>query len=140
MNSQTLAIIKPDSIRKKNTGKIIDRILSAGFGIAAMEQKHLSIEHASAFYDVHRERAFFHDLIAFMTSGPCVPITLRKSDAVSSFRKLIGATNPENAEEGTIRREFAENVQNNAVHGSDSDENAAKEIAFFFPSLEIHTD
>ena len=140
MSSQTLAIIKPDSVLKKNTGKIIDRILSVGFEIAAMEQKHLSKERAEAFYDIHRQRPFFHDLIAFMTSGPCVPMALRKSDAVSSFRKLIGATDPESAEAGTIRREFAEHVQNNAIHGSDSDENAAKEIVFFFPSLEITTD
>ena len=140
MSNRTLAIIKPDSVRKNNTGKIIDRILSAGFEIAAMEQKYLSQERAEAFYDIHRERPFFNDLVAFMTSGPCVPMALRKSSAVNSFRKLIGATDPEQAAEGTIRKEFAENVQNNAVHGSDSDENAAKEIAFFFPSVEISTD
>ncbi|MEE2877015.1 MAG: nucleoside-diphosphate kinase [Candidatus Neomarinimicrobiota bacterium] len=140
MSNRTLAIIKPDSVRKNNTGKIIDRILSASFEIAAMEQQHFSRERAEGFYDIHRERPFFNDLISFMASGPCVAMALKKNSAVSSFRELIGETDPEKADEGTIRREFAENVQSNAVHGSDSDENAAKEIAFFFPSLEISTD
>ncbi|MBH30888.1 MAG: nucleoside-diphosphate kinase [Candidatus Marinimicrobia bacterium] len=140
MSSQTLAIIKPDSFRNKNTGKIVDRILSAGFEITAMEQQHLSKKRAEAFYDIHSERPFFHDLIVFMTSGPCVPMALRKNDAVSSFRELIGATDPQSARAGTIRKDFAENVQNNAVHGSDSDDNAAKEIAFFFPSLQIRSN
>lgn len=140
MKDKTLAIIKPDSILKKNTGKIIDKILSHNFEIFAMEKIHLSNERAEAFYEIHRGRPFFDHLILFMTSGPCVPMTLRKIDAVSSFRKLIGSTNPEEAAIGTIRKEFGESVQNNAIHGSDSMENAAKEIAFFFSSLEISTD
>ena len=137
MRNHTLAIIKPDSISKNNTGKIIDRILDGGFQILAMQQLLLTRKRAEAFYAVHAERPFFNNLVEFMASKPCVPIALKKEDAVTSFRELIGATNPDEADEGTIRRDFAENVQNNAVHGSDSDENAVKEIAFFFPSLEI---
>ena len=137
MGYHTLAIIKPDSISKNNTGKIIDRILDGGFQILAMQQVMLTRKRAGAFYAVHSERPFFNHLVDFMTSKPCVPIALKKEDAVTSLRELIGATNPDEADERTIRRDFAENVQNNAVHGSDSDENAVKEIAFFFPSLEI---
>ena len=137
MGNHTLAIIKPDSVSKNNTGKIIDRILDGSFQILAMQQLQLTRERAESFYAVHSERPFFNDLMEFMTSKPCVPIALKKENAVTSFRELIGATNPDEADEGTIRRDFAENVQNNAVHGSDSDENALKEIAFFFPSLEI---
>ena len=140
MSNHTLAIIKPDSVSKSNTGKIIDRILNGGFQILAMQQVMLTRERAEAFYAVHRERPFFNNLVEFMTSGSCVPMALKKEGAVTSFRKLIGATNPEEADEGTIRRDFAENIQSNAVHGSDSDENAVKEIAFFFSSLEISTD
>ena len=140
MSNHTLAIIKPDSVSKSNTGKIIDRILNGGFQILAMQQVMLTREKAEAFYAVHRERPFFNNLVEFMTSGSCVPMALKKEGAVTSFRKLIGATNPEEADEGTIRRDFAENIQNNAVHGSDSNENAVKEIAFFFSSLEISTD
>ena len=140
MSNHTLAIIKPDSVSKSNTGKIIDRILNGGFQILAMQQVMLTRERAEAFYAVHRERPFFNNLVEFMTSGSCVPMALKKESAVTSFRKLIGATNPEEADEGTIRRDFAEKIQNNAVHGSDSNENAVKEIAFFFSSLEISTD
>ena len=140
MSNHTLAIIKPDSVSKSNTGKIIDRILNGGFQILAMQQVMLTRERAEAFYAVHRERSFFNNLVEFMTSGSCVPMALKKEGAVTSFRKLIGATNPEEADEGTIRRDFAENIRNNAVHGSDSNENAVKEIAFFFSSLEISTD
>ena len=140
MNNKTLAIIKPDSVGKKNVGKIIDRILSAGFRIVAMEQKQLSKSNAQEFYEIHRKRPFYEDLVSFMTSGPCVPIVLEKNNAVAAFRKIIGSTNPEQADLGTIRKDFAENVQNNAIHGSDSDENARKEIAFFFPTLQIHIE
>ncbi len=140
MNNKTLAIIKPDSVDKKNVGKIIDRILSAGFIVVAMEQKQLSKSNAQEFYEIHRKRPFYEDLVSFMTSGPCVPIVLEKNNAVAAFRKIIGSTNPEQADLGTIRKDFAENVQNNAIHGSDSDENARKEIAFFFPTLQIHIE
>ena len=121
-------------------GKILDRILSAGFSVVAMEQRQLSKSNAQEFYEIHRERPFFQDLVTFMTSGPCVPIVLEKNNAVAAFRKIIGSTNPEQADIGTIRKDFAENVQNNAIHGSDSDENARKEIAFFFPTLQIHNE
>ena len=140
MNNKTLAIIKPDSVGKNNVGKILDRILSAGFSVVAMEQKQLSKSNAQEFYEIHRQRPFFQDLVTFMTSGPCVPIVLEKNNAVAAFRKIIGSTNPEQADIGTIRKDFAQNVQNNAVHGSDSDENARKEIAFFFPTLQIHNE
>ena len=140
MNNKTLAIIKPDSVGKNNVGKILDRILSAGFSVVAMEQKQLSKSNAQEFYEIHRQRPFFQDLVTFMTSGPCVPIVLEKNNAVAAFRKIIGSTNPEQADIGTIRKDFAENVQNNAIHGSDSDENARKEIAFFFPTLQIHNE
>ena len=140
MNNKTLAIIKPDSVGKNNVGKILDRILSAGFSVVAMEQRQLSKSNAQEFYEIHRERPFFQDLVTFMTSGPCVPIVLEKNNAVAAFRKIIGSTNPEQADIGTIRKDFAQNVQNNAVHGSDSDENARKEIAFFFPTLQIHNE
>ncbi len=137
MNSKTLGIIKPDAVGNGFTGKIIDKIISAGFNIKAARLMHLSREQAEGFYEVHKERPFYHDLVDFMTSGPCMPMVLEKENAVAEFRQLIGATNPAEAADGTIRKDFAESVQNNAVHGSDSDENAEKEIAFFFSSNEI---
>ena len=127
-------------VEEKLDQKILDRILSAGFSVVAMEQRQLSKSNAQEFYEIHRERPFFQDLVTFMTSGPCVPIVLEKNNAVAAFRKIIGSTNPEQADIGTIRKDFAENVQNNAIHGSDSDENARKEIAFFFPTLQIHNE
>ncbi len=135
--NKTLAIIKPDAVVKRVTGKIIDRILDDGFNIIAVEMVWLTTERAREFYAVHKERPFYDDLVEFMTSARCVPMMIEKENAVAAFRELIGATNPAEAAEGTIRRDFADNVQNNAVHGSDSDENAVKEIAFFFPSIEI---
>ncbi|MBT3216283.1 MAG: nucleoside-diphosphate kinase [Candidatus Marinimicrobia bacterium] len=138
MSNKTLAIIKPDAVKNAYTGKIIDRILSADFKVLGARLVHLSREKAEEFYTVHKDRPFYNDLVDFMTSGPCMPLALNHEDAVNSFRKLIGSTNPAEAEEGTIRKDFAESVQNNAVHGSDSNENAEKEIAFFFTSNEIH--
>ncbi len=138
MNNKTLGIIKPDAVGNGFTGKIIDKIISAGFKIKAARLMHLSREQAEGFYEVHKERPFYQDLVNFMTSGPCMPMALEKDNAVAEFRQLIGATNPAEAANGTIRKDFAESVQNNAVHGSDSDENAEKEIAFFFSSNEIH--
>ncbi len=137
MSNKTLAIIKPDAVGNGYTGKIIDRIISGGFKINAARLIHLSREQAEGFYAVHKERPFYNDLVDFMTSSPCMPMALERDDAVNSFRTLIGATNPAEAAEGTIRRDFAESVQNNAVHGSDSDENAQKEIAFFYSANEI---
>lgn len=138
MGNRTLAIIKPDAVGKGHTGKIMDRIISGGFTILGARLVHLTREKAEGFYAVHKERPFFNDLVDFMTSGPCMPMALEHEGAVNVFRTLIGATNPAEADEGTIRKDFAESVQNNAVHGSDSDENAEKEIAFFFTPKEIH--
>lgn len=137
MSNKTLAIIKPDAVGNGFTGKIIDRIIEAGFKVQAARLIHLSREKAEGFYAVHKKRPFYNDLVDFMTSGPCMPMALEKEDAVNSFRSLIGATNPADAEAGTIRKDFAENIQNNVVHGSDSDKNAQKEIAYFFTSNEI---
>jgi nucleoside-diphosphate kinase len=135
----TLTIIKPDAVAKGYTGQIIAAIQEAGFGVKAMKMMHLGEREAGAFYDVHRERPFFKDLVAFMTSGPCVPMVLENANgnAVAAFRELIGATNPANAAEGTIRKRFAESIEKNAIHGSDSDENALREASFFFSELEM---
>jgi nucleoside-diphosphate kinase len=137
VSNRTLAIIKPDAVDNGYTGKIIDRIISAGFKIRAVQLMHLSREQAESFYAVHRGRPFYNDLVDFMTSGPCMPMVLEHEDAVNAFRELIGATNPAKANEGTIRKDFAESVQNNAVHGSDSDKTAQKEIAFFYSTDQI---
>ena len=137
MSNRTLAIIKPDAVDNGYTGKIIDRIISEGFKIRAARLMHLSREQAESFYAVHRGRPFYNDLVDFMTSGPCMPMALEHEDAVNTFRELIGATNPAKANEGTIRKDFAESVQNNAVHGSDSDKTAQKEIAFFYSTDQI---
>ncbi len=134
--SYTLTIIKPDAVSKGYTGKILDEIIQAGFRIRALKQVHLTVEQARAFYEVHKERPFYDDLVAFMTSGPIVAAVLEKDNAVEDFRALIGATNPAEAAEGTIRRKYAESIQNNAVHGSDSDANARREASFFFSTLE----
>ena len=137
MGNKTFAIIKPDAVKAGNTGKIYDRIIQAGFHIMSAKLLKLTDEQARGFYAVHKERPFFGDLIEFMTSGPCMVLALQKDNAVSSWRETIGATNPEDAEDHTIRKDFASNVQENAVHGSDSDENAEKEIAFFFSDGEL---
>jgi nucleoside-diphosphate kinase len=129
-------MIKPDATRKGDTGAILDQIIKAGFAIKAMKWTKLTKEQAGLFYDVHRERPFYGELVDFMSSGPIVAAILEKDNAVADFRTLIGATNPEQAAEGTIRKRFAASVGENAVHGSDSDENAAIEGNFFFSSLE----
>lgn len=134
---QTLAILKPDCVRKKLTGEVIRRIQEAGFNILAMKMTHLTKETAGAFYAVHRERPFYDELCRFMCSGPCVPIVLEKENAIEDYRALIGATNPEEADEGTIRSDFAGSIQENIVHGSDSVENGQKETRFFFSEAEI---
>ena len=137
MSNITLTIIKPDAVRKGHTGKIVDHIISSGFKVRAMKLTFLSEREAGAFYEVHRERPFYGDLVRFMTSGPCVPMVLEKDNAVADFRTVIGATNPANAAEGTIRKLYAESIEANAIHGSDSDENALREASFFFSALEI---
>ena len=140
MGTKTFAIIKPDAVKNGYTGKIYDRILQAGFNILSAKLLKMTNEQAEGFYDVHRNRPFFDDLVEFMTSGPCMVLALEKSNAVETWRETIGATNPDEAKENTIRKDFASNVQENAVHGSDSDENAEKEIAFFFTDAELLTN
>ncbi len=132
MSNKTLAIIKPDAVKANNIGEIITMITKAGFTVRAMRLTQMSKASAEAFYSVHKERPFFGELVEFMTSGPCVPIYLEKENAVADYRKLIGATDPAQAEEGTIRKQYATSKALNAVHGSDSDENAEIEIAHFF--------
>jgi len=135
--NRTLAILKPDCVQKELIGKVIQKINEEGFKILGMKMVKLTHDSASGFYEIHKERPFFNDLLTYMTSGPCVPIALEKENAVADFRKLIGATNPENAEEGTIRKLYAESIEKNIVHGSDSDENAKIEIAHFFSRKEL---
>ncbi|MDB5284939.1 MAG: ndk [Bacteroidota bacterium] len=132
----TLTMIKPDGVADGYTGKIIDKIIESGFKIQAMKLTRLSHEKAEEFYAIHKERSFFGELIAFMTEGPIVVAVLEKENAVEDFRKLIGATNPANAADGTIRKLFAKNIERNAIHGSDSNENAAIEASFHFSGLE----
>ena len=140
MGTKTFAIIKPDAVKNGYTGKIYDRILQAGFNILSAKLLKMTNEQAEGFYNVHRERPFFNDLVEFMTSGPCMVLALEKSNAVAAWRETIGATNPDEAKENTIRKDFGSNVQENEVHGSDSDENAEKEIAFFFTDAELLTN
>ncbi len=137
MNNRTLAIIKPDGVSKNLIGQIITKITGAGFKIKALKMTRLTKESAGGFYEIHKERSFFNDLIEYMTSGPCIPIALEKENAVADFRKLIGATDPAQAEEGTIRKLYAASKAENVIHGSDSDENAAIEIAHFFSTKEL---
>lgn len=134
---KTFAIIKPDAVKAKNTGKIIDRIEAEGFTIKAFKKIHMTKAIAERFYFVHRERPFYNDLTNFMSSGPCVVLCLEKENAIKDWRTLMGATNPESAEEGTLRKLYGKNIDNNAVHGSDAPETAAEEIAFFFSGLEL---
>lgn len=136
MGNITFTMIKPDATGKGHTGGILDAIIKGGFKIKAMKWTKLSLEQAGSFYEVHKERPFYESLTRFMSSGPIVAAVLEKENAVADFRKLIGATNPANAEEGTIRKKFAGSIEENAVHGSDSDDNAAIEAGFFFSSLE----
>lgn len=130
-------MLKPDSVSKGNIGKIIDKIIQDGFEIVAMKYTRLSIEDASEFYSIHSERPFFGDLISYMTGGPIVAAVLKKENAVEDFRKLIGSTNPLEAEKGTIRNLFADSISENAIHGSDSDENAIIESSFLFEKDEM---
>lgn len=135
--SYTLAILKPDCVQRRLVGKALSLIENHGFQIRALRLVRLSRTEAAAFYAVHTGKPFFEELLNFMTSGPCVPMVLEHPEAVEYFRQVIGATDPHKAAPGTLRAELAENVQRNIVHGSDSEENAKKEIAFFFPTIEI---
>ena len=137
MSSLTFGIIKPDAVRAGKQGAIIQKILDNGFKIRGMKLIHQSLRQAEGFYAVHAERPFFGELTEFMSSGACVVLALEKDGAVRAWRDLMGATNPAEAAAGTIRKEFATSIGENAVHGSDSEENAAIEIAYFFSKLEL---
>ena len=136
MTNRTFTMIKPDATMKGSTGGILQMINEGGFRIVAMKMIHLTEKNAGAFYAVHKERPFYGELVSFMSSGPITAAILEKENAVEDFRKLIGATNPAQAEEGTIRKKYAASIGENAVHGSDSDENAQIEGDFFFSKLE----
>jgi nucleoside-diphosphate kinase len=133
---QTLAIIKPDAVAAGKAGKVLTHLEAAGFVVRAARMVRLSTPQAEAFYAVHRERPFFRPLVGFMTSAPCIPLVLERADAVAELRRVIGATDPAEAAEGTVRKLYAESKERNAIHASDSDENAAREIAFFFSEAE----
>jgi len=135
--SLTLGIVKPDAIATGKTGRIVAHLQEAGFTLRAARLVRLTPEQAGAFYAVHRGRAFFADLVAFMTSGPCLPMALERADAVPTLRTVIGATDPAEAAPGTIRKLYAESKERNAIHASDSDENALREVAFFFTQGEL---
>ena len=137
MNNLTFGIIKPDAVRANHTGNIIQRITDSGFKLRAIKLLHMTLKEAEGFYAVHRERPFFGGLTEFMSSAPCVVMALEKDGAVKAWRDLMGATDPAKADAGTLRKEFGGSLGENAVHGSDSDENAAIEIAYFFSQLEI---
>lgn len=136
--NRTFTMIKPDAVEKNYIGAILEKINAAGFRIVAMKYTKLTAEAAGAFYEVHKERPFYGELVEYMSSGPIVAAILEKDNAVADFRTLIGATNPEEAAEGTIRKLYAESISANAVHGSDSDENAEIEGNFYFSALERH--
>ena len=135
--SLTLGIVKPDAVGAGKTGQIVAHLEQEGFVIRALRLIHLTPSQAGAFYEVHRGRPFYDDLVAFMTSGPCVPMALERTDAVATLRTVIGATDPADAAPGTIRRLHAESKGRNAIHASDSPENAAREVGFFFPECDL---
>ena len=137
MSNRTFTIMKPDSVRKNNSGKILARLESEGFRILGLRKTSLSRTQAEGFYAVHRERPFFASLVEYMTSGPVFVAALERENAVSTLRQVMGATDPTKADAGTIRKEFGESIEQNAIHGSDSDENAKIEIAFLFAESEL---
>lgn len=137
MSQRTFSIIKPDAVRKDHTAAILAEIEKAGFKIVAIKKIAISKTQAEGFYAVHKERPFFDSLTTFMSAGPIFPMVLEKENAIADLRKLMGATNPANAEEGTIRKKYAESIEANAIHGSDGPETAAFEISYFFPGYEL---
>ena len=137
MSNKTLAILKPDCIQNNNAGKVLDHLLNAGFKIVAMKMMKLTKDTAGAFYEVHKERPFYGELVEFMTESRVIPVVLEKENAVAALRETIGATDPAEAVDGTVRKLYAESKGRNTIHASDSDENASKEIAFFFSETEI---
>ena len=136
-NNRTFTMLKPDSIEKGNIGSILEKITASGFRVVAMKLTQLTVHDAEKFYDIHKDRPFFADLVGYMTRGPILAAVLEKDNAVDDFRTLIGSTNPAEAAEGTIRNMFADSISENAIHGSDSNENAAIESAFHFSNREI---
>lgn len=134
---RTFAIIKPDAVERNITGKVLDKIEGAGFKIVGMKKIHLTKKQAEGFYYVHKERPFFNDLCTFMSRNPVIVLALEKENAIVAWRELMGATNPANAEAGTIRKDFGVSIEENTVHGSDSPESAAFEIPYFFSALEL---
>jgi len=134
---RTLAIIKPDAVERRHAGRILARIEEEGFHLAALRLAHLTRRDAEGFYAVHHERPFFGDLTAFMSSGPCIVLVLEADNAISRWREIMGATDPAQAGEGTLRKQFATNIERNACHGSDAPETAATEIAYFFPGIDL---
>ncbi len=137
MSQRTFSIVKPDAVRKGNTGAILSEIQKAGFKIVAIKKLSLSKTEAEGFYHVHSARPFFNDLTTFMSGGPIFPMVLEKDNAIADLRKLMGATNPANADEGTIRKMFASSIEENAIHGSDAEDTAAFEIGYFFAGYEL---
>jgi nucleoside-diphosphate kinase len=137
MTNLTFGIIKPDAVRAGKTGHIIQRIIDEGFKLRAVKIVHMTLKQAEGFYEVHRGKPFYQGLTEFMSSGPCVVMTLEKEGAVKAWRDLMGATDPAKADAGTLRKEFGSSVGENATHGSDSDENAAIEISYFFSQIEL---
>ena len=137
MANRTFTIIKPDSVRKGNFGKIISRLEAEGFRVLGLKKVSLGRKQAEGFYGVHRQRPFFPSLVEYMTSGPVFVAALERDNAVGHLRQVMGATDPKKADKGTVRAEFGESIEQNAIHGSDSDENAAIEIAFFFSESEL---
>jgi nucleoside-diphosphate kinase len=134
---RTLGIIKPDAVAKGHTGDILSMIQQSGFRVVGMKMRRISQHEAESFYAVHKQRPFFPGLVTFMTEGPVVVLALEREDAIQKWRDLMGATNPANAAEGTVRKRFAENIERNSVHGSDAPETAAQEIPFFFSAAEL---
>ena len=137
MNNKTFAIIKPDAVKNGHSGQIIDRVINSNFKILGLKLIRMTKTQAQGFYEVHSDKPFYVELTEFMSSGKCIVMALQKEDAVNEWRKLIGATNPAEAEDGTIRKDFASSLGENAVHGADSNENASREIGFFFSGTEI---
>jgi nucleoside-diphosphate kinase len=137
LSQRTFSIIKPDAVKAGNAGAVLSRIERAGFRIVALRMRTLSAAAAEGFYHVHQGKPFFASLCAFMSSGPCITMVLERDDAITHLREIMGATNPANAAPGTIRKDFAASIENNAIHGSDGPETAAFEIGYFFPGLEL---
>lgn len=137
MNHHTLTIVKPDAVGSGKAGKVLAHLEAAGFKVRALRMLHLTEKQAQAFYAVHKERPFYNSLVKFMTSGPCIPAVLESPNAVARLREVIGATDPAEAADGTVRKLYAESKERNAIHASDSDDNARREIAFFFATADV---